>query len=73
MICILAGSERDAWQWARSQLLDKSEWFYADEAEDLYHRENFHVVVVSTAYSLPPAFFEKLYNLAKTRGRMNRK
>jgi fructose-1-phosphate kinase PfkB-like protein len=74
MICIIAGNHREASQWAYGQLLDKSEWFYPQDFEDLKSRENFHVVVVGSAgQNVTPAYFERLLHLAKSRGKINRK
>jgi len=74
MICIIAGNYREAEVWARSQSMDKSEWFYPSDFSDLNGRQNFHVFVIGTAgENVPPGYFERLYNLAQTRGRINRK
>lgn len=74
MICIIAGNYKEAVQWARGQSLDDSEWFYPYDIEDLYCRENFHVLVLGTAgENVPPSYFERIYSTAKMRGRMNRR
>ena len=74
MICILAGNYPEAAQWARGQSLDKDEWFYPIEPEELLSRVNFHVLVVGTAgLNVPDSYWNYLYNLAKERGRMERK
>jgi len=74
MICIIAGNYNEARVWAYGQHLTYDEWFYPAELEELYSRENFHVVVVGTAgQNLPQTYFEKVFNLAHIRGRMNRK
>lgn len=71
MICIIAGNYQEAKNWAYGQELDDTEWFYPQEVEELYRRMNFHVVVIGTAgQNVPPSYFEKLFALAKQRGRM---
>jgi hypothetical protein len=74
MICIIAGNEREAKQWAYAQMLDRSEWFYPYDSEDLIKRENFHVIVIGTAgENITPAQFERVLHLAKSRGKVNRR
>lgn len=74
MICIIAGNYDEARRWARSQYLDDSEWFFPHDIDDLNSKQNFHVMVVGTAgQNVPPAYFEKVWQLARVRGRMNRK
>lgn len=74
MICIIAGNYQEARMWARSQMLDSSEWFYPRDIDELRQHENFHVVVIGTAgQNVPPNYFEKVFNLAHERGRINRK
>jgi len=74
MICLIAGSYQEAKNWAYGQQLDSSEWFYPHEPQDLYGKENFHVLVIGTAgYNIPPSYFERIFSLAKQRGRINRK
>jgi hypothetical protein len=54
--------------------LSNEEWFYPRELEDLLKRENFHVIVIGTAgQNVPSNYFEKIYSLAKQRGRQNRR
>lgn len=72
MIYILAGTYKHAQKWAAAQQLLDSEWFYTLDLDELKGKENFHVVVLDTASELPPIFFEKVFNLARIRGRMNR-
>jgi len=73
MICIIAGNYEEAWTWARGQMLSKSEWFYPADLEELQSRCNFHVVVVGSAgQNISPGYFEKVFHLAQTRGRINR-
>lgn len=73
MIFILAGAYSHAKKWAESQFLANDEWFYTLDLDELKSRENFHVVVLDSAAELSPMFFEKVFNMAHTRGRMNRK
>lgn len=71
MICLIAGNELEAEQWARSQNLERDEWFYPTDPSDLNAKRNFHVIVVGTAgMNVPASYFNKIYNLALTRGRM---
>lgn len=72
MIYILAGSYAQAKKWAAAQQLADNEWFSTLDPDELKGKENFHVVVLDTASELPPIFFEKIFNLARLRGRMNR-
>jgi hypothetical protein len=70
MICIIAGNEKEAYQWARGQGLSKDEWFYPYDEAALKTRTDFHVIVVGTAgENVPSGFFEKIYSLAKSQGR----
>lgn len=64
----------EARNWAYGQQLSYDEWFYPKNMEDLKSRSNFHVLVIGTAgLNTPSAFFESVYNLAQTRGKINRK
>ena len=73
MICIIAGNELEAYRYAEAHLLDKEEWFYPGDLSDLMAYSNFHVLVVGTAgLNVPPAYFERLLHLAKSRGRIGR-
>ena len=69
MIAIIAGNYKDAKKWSESQFLSIDEWFYAN-TDEVMIRKNFNVVVLESASELPPHFFEKLFTLAKYRGRM---
>lgn len=74
MICIIAGNELEARNWAYGQMLEKDEWFYPHDFEDLYRRENFHVIVVGTAgQNVPPMYFERFLSTAHERGRRGKK
>lgn len=71
MICILAGNYDEAVRWASGQNLSKDEWFYPSDIEELKYKKDFHVMVVGTAgHNVPAAYFEKIYHIAKTRGRL---
>lgn len=71
MICILAGNFNEAKTWAYGQQLDRSEWFYPADEQELLHRTNFHVVVIGTAgQNVPLSYWDKIFELAKSRGRM---
>jgi len=73
MIYILAGNYANAKKWAVAQMLADDEWFSSLDEADLKSRENFHIVVLETASELSPIFFERLFNLANARGRINRR
>jgi hypothetical protein len=73
MICIIAGNFQEAKNWAYGQQLESNEWFYPHEPDILMRKTNFHVIVVGTAgVNVPPSYFERIFNLAKTRGRIGR-
>lgn len=73
MIFILAGTYADARKWAAAQQLSANEWFSTLDVDDIKSRDNFHVVVLDSASELPPNFFERVYTVARLRGRVNRK
>lgn len=71
MICIIAGNKLEAQRFADGQLWDKEDWFYPEDIVDLYKRKNFHVIVTGSAgLNVPPTVFERLYKLARQRGKM---
>lgn len=71
MICLIAGNHKEARFYASGQNWHDDEWFYPSDEDDLRNRKNFHVLVVGTAgENVPAAYFEKIYQLAKTQGRM---
>ncbi len=73
MICILAGNYFEAETWAHSQFLARNEWFYPRDETELRQRCNFHVLVVGSAgQNVPHSYFDRLYSLAQTRGRIGR-
>lgn len=70
MICILAGNYLEAERWANGQDLARNEWFYPKDEDDLNGRKDFHVVVIGTAgANVPASYFERIYRIAKQRGR----
>lgn len=70
MICIIAGNELEAKNWAFGQMLEEDEWFYPHDFIDLHKRKGFHVVVVGTAgQNVPGPYFERFLATAKERGR----
>lgn len=71
MICVLSGNYREAERWASGMNLSKDEWFYPEDIEELKRKKDFHVIVVGTAgQNVPAAYFEKIFHLAKARGRL---
>lgn len=46
MICLIAGTQRDAEKWARSQNLRADEWFYPNSVFDIYKKKHFHTILV---------------------------
>lgn len=73
-ICILAGNSEEAYRYSRLQNLDKEQWFYPKDVNDLLFRTNFHVIVVGSAgQNFPGSLFEKIYNLALERGKIDRR
>jgi len=73
MICLIAGNFDEAETWASGQNLSSDEYFYPLDENDLVKRENFHVIVIGTAgHNVPVTWFNKFYDLAQRRGRINR-
>lgn len=72
MIYILSGNYDQAKKWASSQHLSNDEWFCSLDLDELRQTSNFHVIVLESASELSTLFFEKLFNLAQQRGRINR-
>lgn len=71
MICILAGNYNEARRYASGQQWEDDEWFYPTDEFDLSSRKNFHVIVIGTAgQNVPISYFDKIFELAKNRGRM---
>jgi hypothetical protein len=72
-ICLISGNYLEAKRWAFEQQLDDGCWFYPTDIEELTKLSNFYVFVVGTAgENVPPAYFERIFQLAKQRGRINR-
>lgn len=71
-ICLIAGSEHEAYNWARNQNLEKDQWFYAGDKNDVIFKTNFHVIVIGTPGLYIPHQFEKLYRTALERGKIGR-
>lgn len=73
MICIIAANYADAKRFAFGQEWEDSEWFFAADEVDLLRRNNFHVLVIaSSANHIPESYFNKMFTLAKKRGRIGR-
>jgi hypothetical protein len=70
-ICVFAPSEEDANKWARSQNLDKSQYFYPHDVNDILFKKNFHVIVIGIG-NLSSSMFEQAYNTALERGKIER-
>jgi len=71
MIAIIAGNYKEAYTWAKGQLLADDEWFFLSDIDDLIGKSNFHVIVTSSvADTISPYRFERLFSLAKKKGRM---
>lgn len=71
-ICLLASSQEEAYRFARSQYLEKEQWFYASSPRDLIFQSNFHVLVVNGS-NFPSTIFERTYQIAQERGKIGRK
>ncbi len=72
-IAILAGNEQEAYTWARSQNLDRDQYFVIHSKNDLLFRQNFHLIVCGTAgMNTPTSVFNEIYNLALERGKIGR-
>jgi hypothetical protein len=73
MICIIAGDELEAETWAHSHLLARNEWFFPKDENDLKTRSNFHVLIVGNAgFNIPVSYFNRIFALAQSRGRIGR-
>lgn len=47
MICLIAGTRKDAEKWARAQNLRADEWFWPANVFDIYRRSGlFHTILV---------------------------
>ena len=72
-ICIIAGNEEEAYRYARNQGLEKDQYFYPKDVNDLLFKSNFHVLVVGSAgQNVPSSYFNKIYSIALERGKIGR-
>ena len=72
-ICLIAGNFSEAKKFASSQNWSSQQWFYPMDERDLLANSNFHVLVVGTAgENVPASWFNRFYNLALIRGRVDR-
>lgn len=72
-ICLIAGNEQEALNYAKLQQIPREAWFYPKSERDLLFRNNFYVLVIGTAgMNVPPSVFEKIYQLALERGKIGR-
>ena len=73
MICIIAGNYLEARTWAKGQMLDDKDWFFPADEDELKKRSNFHVIVIGTAgQNTPASYFDRIYSLARQRGKVDR-
>ena len=73
-ICLIAGNQEEAYRFARSQYLENDQWFFPASPNDLLFRSNFHVLVVGSAgFNFPSTVFERIYQLALERGKIDRR
>lgn len=70
-ICVFAPSEDEANRWAKSQNLERSQYFYPHSTGEIKLKSNFHVIVIGTG-NISSSDFESAYNLALERGRLGR-
>ena len=70
-ICIFAPNEDDANKWAKSQNLDKSQYFYPHSTGEIMLKNNFHTIVIGVG-NISSSEFEKAYNIALEQGKINR-
>ena len=72
-ICIIAGNLLEAKRFAFAQDWSDDQWFYPYDENELMKKDNFHVLVIGNAgLNVPLSYFDKIYELAKARGRINR-
>lgn len=64
MICILAGSKREAELWSRGQFLKPSEWFFGDEL-NLFGRNTYHIITLPGFFELPESYRNRVEDLAR--------
>ena len=73
MICIISTSLQRAKNWADNQGLERDEWFAPQNSDDLMDKKNFHVIVIDIFPEYRLGWFERIYHLAKIRGKLDRK
>jgi len=72
-ICLLAGNEQEAINYAKLQNIPREAWFYPRDEKDLLFRTNFYTLVVGSAgMNTPSSIFERIYSLALIRGKIGR-
>jgi hypothetical protein len=72
-ICLIAGNEQEALNFAKLQSIPRGSWFYPKNINDLLFMSNFYVLVIGTAgQNIPSSIFEKLYQTALVRGQIGR-
>lgn len=70
MICLISPTYNQAEKWAIMQNLSPSEWFYASDSSEVLSRTSFHVLVIGEFPDERLGWFEKIYTLAKIRGKL---
>lgn len=70
-ICVFAPSEDEANKWARSQNLERDQYFYPHSIGHIQLKHNFHVIVIGTG-NISSSEFDNAYNLALERGKLGR-
>lgn len=70
-LCIFAPNEDEARRWAKSQNLERDQYFYPHSVGELQLKSNFHVIVIGTG-NLGSREFERAYNIALERGKVGR-
>ena len=70
---LIAGNYLEAQRFAAAHDLEDNEWVCPIDISDIYRYTNFHVLVIGTAgQNVPNSYFERVYQLAKQRGRIGR-
>lgn len=70
-ICLFAPSEEEAHRYARSQNLERNQYFYPHSIGEIKLKQNFHVIVIGTG-NISSSDFEEAYNIALERGKIGR-
>lgn len=72
-ICIIAGNYKEAAAFASSQYWSDKQWFFPTDESEIKNKINFHVLVIGSAgENVPPSYFERIYRLARERGKIGR-